>query len=201
MPRLPRVHFKDAVYFVTLDGPQHEPVFRDAADYLKYVELLSKYKNEFQFKLFAYALLPSRLYLLVETSEQYPISQVMQKITPQYTKYYNSRYERKGPLFPKRFRSVIVEKASYLTRLTRFVHLLPLDTGLARDFKEYPYTSCAAFTLSTDAGAQQPCHSIIDLKREVQEILKDFPYLTGEDIQACLSYAADRERRLSIINA
>jgi uncharacterized protein (DUF433 family) len=26
-----------------------------------------------------------------------------------------------------------------------------------------------------------------------QEILDDFPYLTGEDILACLSYAADRE--------
>lgn len=33
-----------------------------------------------------------------------------------------------------------------------------------------------------------------------EEILKDFPYLTVEDIQACLSYAADRERRLSIIS-
>lgn len=28
-----------------------------------------------------------------------------------------------------------------------------------------------------------------------QEILDDFPYLTAEDIRACLSYAADRERR------
>ncbi|HHP7244520.1 MAG TPA: DUF433 domain-containing protein [Elainellaceae cyanobacterium] len=27
------------------------------------------------------------------------------------------------------------------------------------------------------------------------EILEDFPYLTREDILACLSYAADRERR------
>ncbi len=27
-----------------------------------------------------------------------------------------------------------------------------------------------------------------------EQILKDFPYLTAEDIQACLSYAADRER-------
>jgi len=26
------------------------------------------------------------------------------------------------------------------------------------------------------------------------EILQDFPYLTAEDIQACLAYAADRER-------
>ena len=28
------------------------------------------------------------------------------------------------------------------------------------------------------------------------EILDDFPDLTAEDIQACLSFAADRERRL-----
>ena len=27
-----------------------------------------------------------------------------------------------------------------------------------------------------------------------QQILQDFPYLTAADIQACLAYAADRER-------
>lgn len=31
------------------------------------------------------------------------------------------------------------------------------------------------------------------------EILEDFPYLTKEDIQACLSYAADRERSQLIV--
>ena len=29
-----------------------------------------------------------------------------------------------------------------------------------------------------------------------QEILEDFPELTGEDIKACLAFAAERERRL-----
>ena len=28
------------------------------------------------------------------------------------------------------------------------------------------------------------------------DVLSDFPYLTREDIRACLSFAADRERRL-----
>ncbi len=28
----------------------------------------------------------------------------------------------------------------------------------------------------------------------VEQILEDFPYLEREDIQACLAYAADRER-------
>jgi uncharacterized protein (DUF433 family) len=29
----------------------------------------------------------------------------------------------------------------------------------------------------------------------VAEVLDDFPYLTDEDIRACLAYAAERERR------
>jgi len=31
-----------------------------------------------------------------------------------------------------------------------------------------------------------------------QEVLKEFPYLTEEDIRACLAYAADREKHLLI---
>jgi uncharacterized protein (DUF433 family) len=34
-----------------------------------------------------------------------------------------------------------------------------------------------------------------------QEILEDFPYLTEDDIRACLSYAADREKASLIIKA
>ena len=31
------------------------------------------------------------------------------------------------------------------------------------------------------------------------EVLKDFPDLTAEDIRACLAFAADRERRLCVV--
>ena len=34
-----------------------------------------------------------------------------------------------------------------------------------------------------------------------EEILNDFPYLTASDIQACLMYAADRERSQMIMKA
>ena len=34
-----------------------------------------------------------------------------------------------------------------------------------------------------------------------QEILDDFPYLTEEDIRACLSYAADREKAQLVVKA
>jgi len=34
-----------------------------------------------------------------------------------------------------------------------------------------------------------------------QEVLDDFPYLTREDILACLAYAADREKNLLVVQS
>jgi uncharacterized protein (DUF433 family) len=34
-----------------------------------------------------------------------------------------------------------------------------------------------------------------------EEILDDFPYLTADDIRACLQYAADREKIQMVIEA
>jgi uncharacterized protein (DUF433 family) len=33
----------------------------------------------------------------------------------------------------------------------------------------------------------------------VAEVLDDFPYLTAEDIQACLAFAAERERSMLVV--
>lgn len=33
-----------------------------------------------------------------------------------------------------------------------------------------------------------------------EEVLRDFPYLTEEDIRACMAYAADRERTAAVVN-
>jgi uncharacterized protein (DUF433 family) len=35
----------------------------------------------------------------------------------------------------------------------------------------------------------------------VTEVLADFPDLAAEDVQACLSFAADRERRMIVVAA
>ena len=34
-----------------------------------------------------------------------------------------------------------------------------------------------------------------------EEVLREFPYLTQDDIRACLAYAADRERKLEMLSA
>ena len=34
-----------------------------------------------------------------------------------------------------------------------------------------------------------------------EEILRDFPYLREQDIRACLAFAADRERKVEMLDA
>lgn len=128
MPRLPRIQVPGAIYYVTAKGSTKEELFKDKADYAMYMELVSKYKSQHQFKLFSYCLLPDRLYLLIETGEDATISQIMHDLNSLYTKHYNGRYQRRGHLFESRFKSVIVEKATTLLQMTRHIHRMAPDS-------------------------------------------------------------------------
>lgn len=187
MPRAPRLHIENAVYFITLEAPHGETLFKDEADYVKYVALLKAYRAEFGFKVFAFTLLANRLYLALEPGrDEFSISQIMQRLTPLYTKYFNERYDRRGPLFQKRFRSVIVEKQGYLTRLVRYFHWLPVKAGRAHAPGEYLYSSCSSMiNLTTGVG-----NILFDLTPEVKELLA---LISPKPLAAYLSEAEAEE--------
>lgn len=67
-------------------------------------------------------------------------------------------------------------------------------------------------TIEPDKRGGKPCirglritvYDILDYLASgmtAEEILADFPDLTGEDIRACLAFAADRERKLLMVVA
>ena len=67
-------------------------------------------------------------------------------------------------------------------------------------------------TLEPDKRGGKPCIrglritvydvlSYLAAGMSIEEIISDFPSLTRDDILACLSYAADRERHTVIISA
>ena len=92
MPRLPRVYVEGAIYYITCRAAQNEKLFREPGDYRMYMELLEKYRKEFEFKLFGFVLLPTHLHLLIEPSREHEISELMRSINTAYPKYYNSKY-------------------------------------------------------------------------------------------------------------
>lgn len=166
MPRLPRIQLEGAVYYVTSRVSGDRVIFKEKADYMTYLEFLAKYKEQYGFKLFSYCLLPDSIHLLIETGEDVTISGIMHDINSAYTKYYNARYESRGSLFESRFRSVLVEKATRLLDMTRFIHRQPGNT-----MKEYTYSSLKNYTGNSESG--------IDLSEEVGEVSA---FLEGREI-------------------
>ena len=69
MARRPRVHFPNAFYHVIVRGNQRQPIFLDSKDYQAYLVYLSEYKLQYQFHLYAYALMRNHVYLLLELEE------------------------------------------------------------------------------------------------------------------------------------
>ncbi|MCX5694716.1 MAG: transposase [Candidatus Omnitrophica bacterium] len=151
MPRPPRISLEDALYYITSRCIYNQDIFKEESDYNAYFELLKKYKEQYKFKLYAYALLPSHFHLLLELPDQDQedfkggISEIMHGLNSSYTKYFNGKYGRKGHLFRDRFKTALVEKDSYLLKLTAYIHLNPQKLNLVFSAKDYPYTSYSLY--------------------------------------------------------
>ena len=164
MPRQPRIHIEQGLYFITTRGDHGGELFKDEADYSEYLHLLAKYKAQYRFRLFSYGLLSTYLHLLIELAKETTISEIMHVINSSYTRYFNGRYEKRGHLFQERFKAVVVEKDSYLVELTRYVHLLPVTAHLADNPEAYKWTSYQDYL---EMRAEDP----LGVKNDAKEVL------------------------------
>jgi REP element-mobilizing transposase RayT len=123
---------------------QRAKVFRREADFELYLKLLKDYKQELGFLLYAYALMPTHVHLLLESGDT-PVSGLMQRLQFRYTRNYNIRYKTWGHLFQGRHKAILCEKDSDLVELSVYLHLNPVRAGIVQNPKEYLWTrSCLA---------------------------------------------------------
>ena len=167
MTKIPRIHIEGAVYYVTARGDHNENIFQDENDYLAYLGLLKKYKEQYGFKLFALCLMPNHLHLLIELKEGLTISEIMHDLNANYTKYFNGKYVRKGHLFQERYKMNLIEKNSYLLYIMADLHLNPKVMGLVEEAKDYPYSTYLYYTQE----AKNLITEGLDIKDEVGEAL------------------------------
>ncbi len=71
------------------------------------------------------------------------VSRFAANTTNSYTKYFNLRRKRVGPLFQGIFKAVLVETDEQLLHLTRYIHLNPISSFLVplKDLETYPWSS------------------------------------------------------------
>ncbi|MFA5118421.1 MAG: transposase [Candidatus Omnitrophota bacterium] len=179
MPRLPRIFIKGALYYVTCRAESSQNIFQDEGDYAMFLDLLKKYKDQYNIKIFAYSLMPNHLHLLVEMLQQDEslendpsntpqISEFMHNVNNSYTKYFNGRYNRKGHLFRERFKAAIVEKENNLARMTAYIHLNPKKLNLVVELQDSLHSSYPMYLCHNDPDRQAKG---MNLKDEIAEVM------------------------------
>jgi putative transposase len=145
MPRKPRIEFSDAFYHVIVRGNQKQRVFKDAADFQKYLLTLTVYKNRTGCRIYAHVLMNNHLHLLIETKD-IPLSKVMQGVNQTYTMYFNRRYRTVGHLFQGRYKAIVCDREAYLLGLLKYIHQNPLRAKIVDRLDQYPWSSHHAYT-------------------------------------------------------
>lgn len=144
MARPLRLEYEGAFYHVTSRGNDRGDIFFSEADYRKFLSYLKEAKEKYGIVLHCYVLMTNHYHLLMETPEANH-SKVMHYLNGSYTTYINVKRKRSGHLFQGRFKSISVDRDSYLGELSRYIHLNPVRAGIVSKPEDYPRSSYHAY--------------------------------------------------------
>ncbi len=149
-------------------------IFNDDDDYYRILELLDMYRfaefnhkysrfkelemmaqtailnslkknNDVLVEIVAYCIMPTHFHLILKQKKDDGISKYIGKILNSYTRYFNLKHHRNGPLWEGHFRNVLIENDNQLLHSTRYVHLNPSSAGLVDNPFDWPFSSLKEF--------------------------------------------------------
>jgi putative transposase len=143
MARLPRLVVPHQPHHVIQQGNDRQLIFREPEDYERFLGWLKQSAKEYKVAIHAYVLLPDSLHLLATPSDQDGLAQAMQRIGRYYVPWFNAKYGRSGSLFQGRFKTSVIDAASYFMQCSHYIESAPVRAQLVGDALAYPWSSYA----------------------------------------------------------
>ena len=97
-----------------------------------------------------YCLMPNHFHFLLKQKRDGGITEFISKLSNSYTKYFNVKNERVGPLLQGEFKSVHVDTDEQLIHLSRYIHLNPLVGYVTKNLDDYRWSSYPEYTGEVD---------------------------------------------------
>jgi len=138
-----------------------------------------------------FCFMPNHFHFLLKEEVAGGISKYMQRLGNSYTKYFNTKVERRGHLFGSSFHSIHVDRNEYLLYLSRYIHRNPEGLSLkTRALIDYQWSSYQDFVKENRWGKMINPSIILDqfanpkeyqqyVESEIDEEI-DPRYLLGE---------------------
>lgn len=106
-------------------------------------ERLRKENNKFV-EIVSFCLMPNHFHFLLLQIQDNGISKFMANFQNSYTRYFNTRHKKIGPILQGQCKAVRVEDDDQLLHLSRYIHLNPYSSFVVKtleDLELYPWSS------------------------------------------------------------
>jgi putative transposase len=143
MSRPLRLSFPGAIYHITSRGNAREAIYLDDADRQQFLSLLAACVERFHWIFHAYCLMDNHYHLLIETPNA-NLQEGMRQLNGVYTQAFNRRHARVGHVFQGRYKSILVERDSYLLELCRYIVLNPVRAQMVEHAGQFVWSSYQA---------------------------------------------------------
>lgn len=174
----------DQIYHIVNRGISEQPIFIDKRDYQRaletilfyqYIDLPTRYsfylrlpsslreklltdlkqKRNLFIELISYCMMPNHIHLLLRQLKDNGISTFMSNFANSYTRYFNTKNKRSGPIFQGKFKAVRIETDEQLVHVSRYIHLNPYTAYIVKhidDLTKYPHSSFYEYINSQESG-------------------------------------------------
>ena len=151
MARLPRLSLPGYPHHVMQRGNNRQPIFKDAANYSYFLDLLDDNARKFELSIHAYVLMGNHFHILATPQTADGLPQMMQAVGRSYVRYFNDLQGRSGTLWEGRYRSTLIQTDRYLFTCMAYLDLNPVRASLVAEPKDYPWSSYGHYAgLRTD---------------------------------------------------
>lgn len=100
-------------------------------------------KSETHIDVLAYCLMPNHFHFMLQQNADKGIPTFISNFTNAYTRYFNTKHDRVGPMFEGIFKAILVESDEQLIHLSRYIHLNPIVSNIINesDLNNYKWSS------------------------------------------------------------
>lgn len=141
------VKFKRGSYYHIYNrGANKKRIFFERDNYLYLLKKLKYYKNNYDFSVIAYCLMPNHYHFLLRQDANEPLNIPIAYLFNAYTKAINKKYKRTGTLFECPFKSIEIEDVNYLIELCRYIHRNPVDDGIVKQIDDWEFSNYLEWT-------------------------------------------------------
>lgn len=149
------------IYHVYNRGIEKRNIYTDRREYARFLEIVKYYQQidpQIKFsqadhqqkenlsekklvEIIAYCLMPNHFHFLLQQLADNGISIFIRRLINSYTRYFNTKNDRIGPLLQGPFKAVRMESDQQLIHVTRYIHLNPFVGYLVKDLRNFEWSS------------------------------------------------------------